>query len=541
MKRDFSTLESGRFDVLVIGGGIYGAWTAYDAALRGLRTAVVEQTDWAAGTSSASTKLIHGGLRYLEQLRLGLVRVSLQERKLLASLAPHRVSPLRFYVPAYRWGRAGRLRLRAGLSLYDRLAGPGQPVARHEWLTAGQLLAACPCLAGDGLRGGFGFGDCWTDDARFTLEIVDGAVSAGAAAVNYAPAERLLESRGRVYGAAVRDVLSGRTVEVEASVVVNCGGAWIQGLSPAGAERVPLRRTKGVHLAMPALPVEHAILLTTRSDKRVLFMIPWYGRTLVGTTDTDYAGDPGDVKVEPADADYLLSEANRYLHGLTWDESHICGSFAGLRALRDGTRREDSSVVSREWQLFEPMAGYLVSVGGKFTTARREAERIVNRVLEITRRPGGGRTPTRSRPFPWSPGEPFPSWRQRMIQEARSRGFDEKTASTLTRRYGTRMEAVLNCADRVPDLARRIVPELPFAGAEVVYAAGQEMAVTLEDIVRRRIPLTILHRLSAGTLDEIAATAAPGLGWSLEARTAQVRSLTGPPEESGQADRRNDS
>ena len=527
MIRDFSSLERGEFDVLVIGGGIYGAWTAYDAALRGLNVAIVEKSDWASGTSSASTKLIHGGLRYLEQIRLGLVRKSLQERKLLASLAPHRVTPQRFVVPLYHGSRPGALRLQAGLSLYDLIAGPHQPVADHESLAGDEVLAACPFLRRDGLQGGFSYGDCRTDDARFTLEIVAGAALAGAAAVNYAEVVELLLGGGRVHGAVVRDRLSSRSVEVKASVVVNACGAWAPELSPRQAKPVPIRLTKGIHLVLPALETEHAALLTTRCDGRVFFMIPWYGKTLVGTTDTDYTGDPEKIEVEPKDIDYLLSEANRFLQDAAWDESHVCGSFAGLRALRDDHNTKDAWLVTREWRLEETLERYLLSVGGKFTTARLEAAQIVDRVLNILNRSAGGRPPTGTRPFPWSPAETFADWQLRSILDGLKCGFDEETARSMTHRYGTRTERVVAGAVQDAALSRRIVPDLPFSCAEIAYAAEQEMVVTLEDLVRRRIPLSILHPLANDTLERIAAIAAAGLGWSADEQTRQVRSLAG--------------
>ena len=218
MKREFEKLRTGPFDLLVIGGGIYGAWIAYDAALRGLRVAIVEKEDWAAGTSSASSKLIHGGLRYLEHRHFGLVRRALDERRRLCRLAPHRMAPLRFVLPVYEGARAGRLRLKLGLWLYDRLGGKRQPVPRHESLARADFQRDYPFIEQDRLRGGFTYGDVVTDDARYTLEIVDGAIGAGVVAVNRAEAHGLLQEFGRVAGARIEDRETGKRIEVRATV-----------------------------------------------------------------------------------------------------------------------------------------------------------------------------------------------------------------------------------------------------------------------------------------------------------------------------------
>ena len=319
MEREFHRLASGPYDLLVVGGGIYGAWTAYDAALRGLHVALVEQRDWAGATSSASSKLIHGGLRYLEYGHLGLVRKTLDERRRLARLAPHRVRPLRFLFPVYRSDRVGMLRMSLGMWLYDRLAGRGQPVAPHRRLDRDEVLQLAD-LEPDRLRGGFLFGDCRTDDARYTLEIVDGAWSAGGTVVNRTRAGELLLEDGRIVGARVEDMESFETIDVRAATVVSCTGAWNLELPPGTrpARSVATRLTKGVHLVLPARESEDALVISSNDDARIVFLIPWYGRTLLGTTDTDFRGDPREVRVEREDVDYLLERANGVLRGERW-------------------------------------------------------------------------------------------------------------------------------------------------------------------------------------------------------------------------------
>jgi glycerol-3-phosphate dehydrogenase len=513
MERDFSQLGGGPFDLLVVGGGIYGAWTAYDAALRGLRVALVEKDDWAAATSSASSKLIHGGLRYLEHGQLGLVRKTLVERRRLARLAPHRVRPVRLLLPVYRGDRVSRARMRVGLWFYDRLAGRDQPVPPHRSLHRHEMLRLVE-IEPDRLRGGFAFGDCGMDDARFVLEIVDGAWRAGATAVNRATVRELSVSGGRVVGATVEDGESGGTLEVRALFTVCAAGPWTQGLSaPAGPSRaVRTRLTKGIHLVLPGLGSDDALVISSNDDGRIVFLIPWYGRTLLGTTDTDHAGDPGEVRIEPADAAYLLERVNRTLRNPRWTEADVIGSFAGLRTL-PATGDAHPSRVTREWSLAEPLDGLLVPVGGKYTSARADAATMVERVLERMgwpRRP----SPTEDRPLPWCPAGPFEAWAGAKVREATELGLDEKVARTCVLRYGSRIDRVLGRIRRSPDLAGRIVPDAPFCRAEIVHAVRDEMARSLEDVVRRRIPLVLLSRLSDQSLRETGSLVGEHLGWS---------------------------
>ncbi|MFQ5511370.1 MAG: FAD-dependent oxidoreductase [Candidatus Krumholzibacteriia bacterium] len=524
MIRDGGRL-AGAFDVLVVGGGIYGAWTAYDAALRGLRVAIIDKGDWGSGTSSASSKLIHGGLRYLEQLRLGLVRRSLDERRRLATLAPHRVLPLRFLIPVYRGGRAGSFRLKLGLTLYDALAGKHQPVAAHRVMDRAAVLEAFPFLEPNGLRAGFTYGDCGMDDHRFVLEIIAGAVDAGAVAVNYAEALELLADGGGVAGAVVRDVPANQTMEVRAGMVVNAAGPWAPSLGVNSAPAASVRLIKGVHLVMPPLPTPDAMLIMTRGG-RVFFLIPWYGRTLLGTTDTDYIGDPDRVHVEEADVAYLLDEVNRVLGSVSWTPSDVLAGFAGIRALRK-RHGGPAHLVSREWSLEQPARGYLVSVGGKFTSARADAACIVDRVSRALGREAGSST-TGSRPFPWSPGrDHYDVWRNIALNEAARAGLDADTAAAAIGRFGTSIANLLTRIESGPALAERLVPDAPFCKAEVIHAAEHEMVLHLDDLLRRRLPLLILARIDRRTLEEAAALAAPVLGWSAERCRVEVDTVAG--------------
>ncbi|MCP3977733.1 MAG: glycerol-3-phosphate dehydrogenase/oxidase [bacterium] len=525
MKREFHRLSESSFDVLVIGGGIYGAWAAYDAALRGLSVALVEKNDWASATSSCSSKLIHGGLRYLERPDFGLVRKSLAERSLLGRLAPHRVEPLRFVLPLYAGGRVGRWRLKAGLALYDRLAGRRRRVERHRYLSKASMARSYGFLDAHGLRGGFTYGDCVTDDARFTLEIVSGADAAGAVAVNRARVDALLESGGRIHGARVLDEESGESVEVRANVTLNCAGPWASRLVADIRENAVsgVRLTKGVHLVLPALPTDDAFLVLSPLDRRVIFFIPWYGRTLVGTTDTDFSASPDQIRPTPADVTYLLDEAGRVLGDAAWRESDVISGFAGVRTLA-GAAGASPSAVSRELRIDEPFERMLMPVGGKFTSARADAASIVDRAVAAL----GAESPrsvTDTLPFPWLPDEGLRRWEGRQLGRGLGLGLDEPACLACLGRYGRRVEALFDILQQRRELAAPIVQGFPFCLAEVVYAVRHEMARSLEDVLRRRIPVALVCRPEAGDVQRVALLVAAELGWSNERRRAEVASI----------------
>jgi glycerol-3-phosphate dehydrogenase len=512
MRRDFPALQ-GKFDLLVCGGGIYGAWTAYDAALRGLKVALVEQGDWASATSSSSSKLIHGGLRYLETYDFKLVRKALKERKMLLRVAPHRVWPLRFGVPVYADSRNGTLLLKAGLTLYDTLAGfPGAPM-RHHHHGQHEFAGHFPFLDEASLKGGFTYGDAQTDDARLVLELVAGAMAHGAVCVNYAKLVAWNEQRGQMCGATVRDSVSGTTMQVRASQCVSTSGQWT---TMTAQGRAWCRLSKGCHLVMPALPTSEAILLTAKDDGRVFFIIPWYGRTLLGTTDTDYCGDIEHVQVEDAEVEYLLAAANRYLK-TAWTKADVIGSYAGVRVLKQSDAAHPSAA-SRDWELKTGGNGLLFAIGGKLTSAREDASVIVDMVC--TRLGRATACASRGRDFPWKPQREYPLWAEENIAQARRLGIDAESANWLLRRHGNRVAQVFLLIEETPQLAARIVSELPFIHADLALCARDEMVLHLPDLMRRRMPLLILAKLSAAEIRQLAERVAPVLGWDA-ARIAQ--------------------
>jgi glycerol-3-phosphate dehydrogenase len=380
------------YDLIVVGGGIYGAWTALVAGLRGLRVALLERREWASGTSCASSKLIHGGLRYLEHGDLGLVRKALRERSRLLRHAPHRVRPLRFVVPVTRTSRMGSLQLTLGLALYDALAGDLAGVEPARRWERSELLSAAPFLAANELTGGFTYGDAGTDDAALVRDVVAAAQGVGVTCCAHTPVAALMRAGGRVHGVELAD---GRRLQARSTVL--CAGPWafrLAGLDPLAHARF----TKGVHLELPPLPLaapfsapDTAFLLTAPQDGRVFFLIPWRGGTMVGTTDTDHAPDADALRVESADVAYLLAAVAANCPGLGWGAGDVRRSWAGLRTLqRSGG---GASTVSREWALLVPEPGLLLPVGGKLTSARVEAERIVAQVLgEVTASNAGDAT-----------------------------------------------------------------------------------------------------------------------------------------------------
>lgn len=501
MKRDFAQLAGQHFDVLVCGGGIYGAWTAYDAALRGLKVAIVDQGDWASGTSSASSKLIHGGLRYLESLDFKLVKKALREREMLKEAAPHRVWPLRFGVPVFKGSRLNSIRLKIGLMLYDFLAGILSSEQTHRHFNRTAFAERFLCLNPALLTGGFTYSDAQTDDARLVLELIDGALSAGAVCVNYCKVTGFIEDNGRVSGAKVQNQVDGKSADVYARQIVNTIGQWT---AESGC-----RLTKGVHLILPKALDNEALLLTAKSDGRVFFMMPWYGLTLLGTTDTDYTGDVDRVCVEADEVDYLLTEANRVLN-VNWTEADIIGRYAGLRVLKQSSRATPSAV-SRDWELKVADNGPLTSIGGKITSAREDAAQIVN---TLCRNLGVNEScKTNGTPFPWLPDQDYRQWSEAALIKATALGIDNESAQWLIRRHAKRVSMVFQLIEQDASLAKRITPKLPFIIADLAFCAGNEMVVHLDDLLRRRIPLLILAKMTQTELRSLAEITGRALGW----------------------------
>lgn len=501
--------EAESCDVLVIGGGIYGAWIAYDAALRGLRTTLIERDDWASGTSSASSKLIHGGLRYLEYGEFALVAKALRERARLRRLAPHAVRAQSFIIPHTTDFRMPRLAMFAGLWLYDHLGGAHPEIPAHTCLSRAQLFQRAPYLDAPDCVGGWTYGDGAEDDARFVLELIDGAAAAGAHVYAQCPALRLIRDSGRVTGALVRNIITQIDVAISAKIVVNAAGAWAGAVN--GSDKVwPARHTKGIHLTLPPLPTDDAFLLQT-PDRRVFFLIPFYGTTLVGTTDTNHQGGHADISITSDDIDYLLHAVNHRCPGLGWTRADVRTGFAGIRTLRG--QPGDPSSVSREWELREDEPGVLMPLGGKYTSARVEAAHTVDRVQALLQQPIQP-APTAHRRSPWAPREEYVAWRATVIAEGCALGLDEACASTLPARYGRHIERLFTLLRENPALARRCHPLAPFCRAEYIHAARFERVHHLTDVLRRRIPLMIVAPRTRSVCDEAANYVGNVLHWS---------------------------
>lgn len=384
-RRAFETLSGEPLDVLVIGGGIVGAGVARDAAMRGLRTALVEQHDLAFGTSSRSSRLLHGGLRYLAQGRLGLVREASREKKILHRIAPHLAEPLAFVFPTYRGTRWPKWQLRIGVKLYDLLCGKN--LGPSSSLSIDQTLAMLPGLEPRRLTGAVRYFDGLTHDARLVLDTLRSAARHGATVLNYARWQSG-ESEAGLWQSGIRDVLAERAHTVASRWVVNATGPWAESLPPSS---VRLRLTKGVHLVIDRdrLPVPDAVVLA--EGKRILFVIPWGRRVILGTTDTDYNGPPEAVRVEPDDVAYVLDAVNRAFPSARIEAREVRGSWAGLRPLIRN-RRGRPSDISRAHEIRVPRSGWLDVAGGKLTTYRRIAEQVVDRIVAGLGRTGRATT-----------------------------------------------------------------------------------------------------------------------------------------------------
>ncbi|HKI33182.1 MAG TPA: glycerol-3-phosphate dehydrogenase [Gemmataceae bacterium] len=479
MKRALGPLADGTFDLLVLGGGITGAGVALDASLRGFRVALIDKADFASGTSSASSKLVHGGLRYLEHGDFRLVYEALHERRLLLHNAPHLVRPLRFVLPFYSGTRVPPWKWRAGLLLYDLLAGRGN-LSRSHALPLPRLLREFPGLHRDGLLGGADYYDAQMDDARLCIEVLKTAAREGAYVANYV--EAMAFEPG---GVRALDHVGGAEFPIRARVVLNATGPWVdQVCRLAGDNTGPhLRPTKGTHLVTPGRGLRAAFLLLHPDDGRVLFVIPWLGKTLIGTTDTDSDTPADALVVTAAEVDYLLRAHNHYFSPAL-SGGDVLGSFAGLRPLLRSRPAEPSSR-SREFRLFWSPSGLLTAAGGKYTTYRHMAEVITDAVAERL----GRQTRCRTANHPLD-GAPSVPWGDFVESETKvlmtAHGLGEPAARHLVNRYGRRAADVAAYLVRDPRLAEPLVRGEPDLRAEFVYQREEEMAIREEDCLLRR-------------------------------------------------------
>ena len=480
-------------DVLVIGGGITGAGIARDAALRGFRTAIVDKGDFGSGTSSLSSRLVHGGIRYLEQGAFRLVFEASHERRVLLHIAPHLVRPLAFLFPVYRGSRVPAWKLRAGMWLYDILS-VFRNVHRHRWMRAKKVRREEPGLRERGLVGAALYWDAQTDDARLVLATARAAARAGALAANYAEVTSLVKPDGRVRGAIVRDVLSGESRSVRAHVVVNATGPWTDVLRLMDDPQAPplLRPTKGAHVVVPRRRIanQHAITLFSQIDGRVFFVLPWGDLSYIGTTDTDATTTPDHVSVTKDDITYLLRSANAAFPDAHLTTQDVISSWAGLRPLLREATHADPSQVSREHRVVESAQGLITIAGGKLTTYRVMARDVVDRVAKrlhaIDGRPTAPAPPTDTEPLPG--GEPAEL--AVLIEAARARGVTDAVAEHLVANYGSESAAVLNLVERDRSLGAAIVRGKPQLWAEVTYAVEREMALRVQDVLVRRLHLS---------------------------------------------------
>jgi glycerol-3-phosphate dehydrogenase len=527
-------------DVLVIGGGITGAGIALDAVARGYRVALVERGDFASGTSSRSTKLVHGGIRYLPELDFPLVREALVERGRLLRNAPHLVHPLSFVLPLYAssrhpvglpmappFGVGLGFILDTGLFLYDRLAGH-ENVGPHRRIAPAEVTEHAKCLIPDGIKTGFVYYDAQTDDSRLTLAVLRSAADHGALLANYCQASEITHYKGRAAGARVRDTLgckaegAGGEFEIHARHVVNAGGVWAEELErlAGDAPRLRIVPSKGTHLVFARETFDlgdEAIVLPETADGRIIFIVPWGSRALVGTTD-----EPVQRLDDPTATDdevkYLLAHLNRYMRRPV-GQGDIIATYAGYRPLLELRKRRTPSRLSRTHALVEGEDGLLTISGGKLTTYRAMAEQVVDRIDARGRRPKAH--PTRRMRLAGAAG--LAEARMEIARRGQGAGLAPEVVTHLLDAYGADAARVVELVEGAPSLSTRLVSDLPYMRAEVAYACRAELALTVEDVLARRTHIAIEDRTHGMVaVEDIAALMAEELGWPDDERIRQI-------------------
>ncbi len=523
--RNLARMENEQFDVLVIGGGVTGAGVALDAVARGYNVALVEKADFASGTSSKSTKLVHGGIRYLPNFDFGLVQEALVERGLLLQNAPFLVKPLEFVLPIYEGDRhpvgmpfttPGGVGLEVildmGLFLYDLMSG-GRSVKWHRRLSRDQVLKLAPALIQEGLKDGFTYYDAQTNDARLTLTLISTASRYGATITNYSEVVSFVEEGNKVKGAIVRDRLTGQEMAVHARHIVNATGVFAEQLEElTGTEpQVHIEPSKGVHLVLAREDVkmgDSAIVLPETEDKRILFLVPWESRVVFGTTDTG-SGDLDHPVTTQEDITYLLRYLNRYMN-VNLTEKDIISTYAGYRPLvKPRNTSASTAKLSRSHVVLQSASDLVTIVGGKLTTYRRMAQDTV----DVLSKRDGARVvhPTKALPLQGSAG--WSKVRHIIDQRGAKLGLSVQTLEHLNHSYGTTAQTILDIIEQDSSLAARLIADLPYIKAEVVYACRYEMAIKPDDILAHRTSIVLEDRQSgAGIIGEVTALMEKELG-----------------------------
>ena len=520
------------FDLLIIGGGITGAGILLDATARGMKAALVEMQDFAAGTSNRSTKLVHGGLRYLKQFEVGLVAEVGKERAIVYENGPHVTTPVWMLLPIIEGGTYGWLATSVGIYIYDKLAGVKRS-ERRKMLRADEALAIEPLLRREGLKGAGYYVEYRTDDARLTLEILKKAVEMGGAALNYAKATGFIYQDGRVAGADVEDVLTGETFAVRAKKVVNATGPWVDELREKDGSKSgkTLHHTKGVHIVVDGkrFPLRNSVYFDV-PDGRMVFAIPRDGKTYIGTTDTDYHGDLVHPRMTKADRDYLIECVNFMFPSVKLAPEDIESSWAGVRPLihEEG---KDPSEISRKDEVFVSPSGLLTIAGGKLTGYRKMAEKVVDMVAgQLAAEEGRRFGPCTTDKIPYSGGDfggsdKMPAFVEERVQRGVKLGLTEADARRLARRYGTNVDLVYNLLASGRDRAEAHGLR-PDVYAELEYGLRHEMVVTPSDFfIRRTGALYFDIDWVRANQDAVIRYMAAACGWSEEEAERHAREL----------------
>jgi len=524
MKRFIEDYKDKAFDLIVVGGGITGAAVAYDAASRGFSVALVEKKDYGWATSAATSKLIHGGLRYLQNVELGLVRESLQERLILENIASNLVYPIQFLVPGYKDLKRNKWILRAGLTLYDILSydrnrtwDKGKHIPHHSWLSKSKIMRLEPEVRTKGMTGGSTYYDCQSIyPERLTLAFIKSAVRYGAEVSNYTKVIKFLFSNDRtVKGVRVEDTLSGSKIDLKGSLVINCAGPWadivLNLADTSGNSKHQIKRSEGIHLLTKKFKTRHAVVMWTPSGRH-FFTIPWRGLQLIGTTDKDYEGDPDDYKVSKKSIEGLIKDTNDAIGDGNLKYEDVVHAWGGLRPLVDD-QTKGTYESSRKYEIYDNASdgfdGLITVEGGKYTTSRHLAESVMEMVeKKLNRTPKDAITDKA-----FLAGCEIKDMNAFMLNLKKEfTDFKPMSIDFLGRNYGSESNAVLELAKKYPELSEVICEDGQIL-ASVVYAARNESARTLKDIIMRRTGVGNIGHPGQKTLEKIAFAAAKELNW----------------------------